>query len=186
MTVLALTASLIGVGLPAPAGAQVLTQDQALALAFPDVDEIQRHTAYLGEAQLERVGELAGSQVEVSSSVITYYLGVDDGTPVGVAYFDAHIVRTLDEVLMVVVGRDDRIRRIETVSFREPPEYGAPDGWLDLFDGRSLTPELSLKGEIPTLTGATLTAIAVTEAARRVLALHQVVAPFGGEDGGHP
>jgi hypothetical protein len=162
-----------------PAGAQVLTQDQALAMAFPDADDVIRRTAYLDDAQLQRMQELVGGQVEVGSTVATYYVAMEEGEPVGVAYFDAHIVRTLDEVLMIVVGRDHRIRRIETVSFREPPEYRAPEGWLDLFDGRALTPELSLKGDIPTMTGATLTAVAVTDAARRVLALHQVVAPFG-------
>jgi Na+-translocating ferredoxin:NAD+ oxidoreductase RnfG subunit len=168
----------------APVGAQVLTQEQALALAFPSVDEIQRRTAYLDEAQLTRIRELAGPQVEVASSVVTYYVGLEDGAPVGVAYFDAHIVRTLDEVLMVVVGSDDRVLRVETVSFREPPEYRAPDGWLDLFDGRALVPELSLRREIPTMTGATLTSVAVTNAVRRVLSLHAVVAPFGARGAG--
>ncbi len=161
-----------------PAGAQVLTQDQALALAFPDAQTVERRTAYLDEAQLERVRELAGGQVDVTSTIVNHYVALEGGRPVGVAYFDVHRVRTLDEVLMVVVGRDDRIRRIETVSFREPPEYAAPEGWLDLFQGRELDPDLSLKGEIPAMTGATLTAQAVTAAARRVLALHRVVAPL--------
>lgn len=169
-----------------PAGAQVLTQGQALAMAFPDADEIERRTAYLDEAQLERIGELAGAQVETSSTVVTYYVGVRDGVPVGVAYFDAHIVRTLDEVLMIVVGGDERIRRIETVSFREPPEYQAPEGWLDLFDDRALGPELSLKGDIPTMTGATLTSAAVTDAARRVLGLHRVLDPLERSGTGGP
>lgn len=162
----------------APAGAQVLTQDEALALAFPDADTVERRTAYLDEAQLARVGELAGDGVAAPPGIVTHYVAVRGGRPTGVAYFDAHRVRTLDEVLMVVVGDDGRIRRIETVSFREPPEYEAPDGWLELFGGRDLGPDLSLKGEIPTMTGATLTAEAVTDAARRVLALHRVVAPL--------
>lgn len=174
-------ALLLGTG--APAGAQILTQDEALSMAFPGADAVERRTAYLDEGQLAQIRELAGPQVDVSSAVVTYYVAVEAGEPTGVAYFDAHIVRTLDEVLMIVVGNDDRIRRIETVSFREPPEYKAPEGWLDLLEGRALTAELSLKGEIPTMTGATLTSMAVTEAARRVLALHRVVDPFGGGGG---
>ena len=162
----------------APLDAQVSPQDRALATAFPDAERVERRTAYLDDSQLDRVRELAGPQVEVSSTVVTYYVALVGGRPVGVAYFDAHVVRTLDEVLMVVVGADDRIRRLETVSFREPPEYEAPEGWLQLFVDRPLGPELSLKGEIPVMTGATLTANAVTAAARRVLALHRVVNPL--------
>ena len=161
------------------AQAQVLTQEQALAMAFPDADDVERRTAYLDEAQLEEARVLAGSSVEIESTVVTYYVGMKGGQASAVAYFDAHIVRTLDQVLMVVVGPDARIRRIETVSFREPPEYRAPEGWLELFHDRPLTSELSVRGDVPTLTGATLTALAVSDAARRVLALHQVVLPLG-------
>jgi hypothetical protein len=163
--------------LPAATAAQILTQDQALALAFPGA-ALERRTAFLGDAEIQRAAELAGPDVPVESAVVTYYVASDAGRPVGVAYFDAHRVRTLPQVLMVVVGPEGRVARVETVSFREPPEYRAPDGWLRQFDGRALGPALSLRGEIPALTGATLTAGSATRAARRVLALHAVIDPF--------
>ena len=162
---------------PLPGRAQHLTQDEALALAFPGAST-ERHTAYLGEAELARVRAFAGDDVEIEQSVVTYYVARSGGSPLGVAYFDAHRVRTEQEVLMVVVGGDDRVRRVETVSFREPPEYMAPERWLRLFDGRELSPELSVRRDIPNITGATLTSGAVTRAVRRVLALHQVIDPL--------
>lgn len=165
---------------PAPAAAQTLTQEEALRLAFPDADDVQRRIAYLDDAQLARASAIAGSEAEVESGVVTYYLATKGGTPLGVAYFDAHRVRTLPEVLMIVVGTDDRIRRIEVVRFSEPPEYAPPAGWLAQFPARALDAELSHKRGIANITGATLTARAVTSAARRVLALHQVIAPFAG------
>ena len=94
------------------------------------------------------------------------------------AYFHAHRVRTLPEVLMVVIGTDHRIRRIELLRFQEPPDYRPPQAWLDRFRGRALDRDLSTKGTIPTLTGATLTSSAVTGAARRLLAVHAVIGPF--------
>jgi len=163
---------------PLPGRAQSLTQDEALALAFPG-GAPERRTAYLTDEQLARARQLAGPDVEVESTVVTYYVARRGSEALGVAYFDAHRVRTLPEVLMVVVGTDHRIRRLETVAFREPPEYRAPVGWLRLFEGRPLASELSLRGDIPTMTGATLTSGAVTRAARRTLALHEVIAPLG-------
>ena len=48
-------------------------------------------------------------------------------------------------------------------------------------DGRpGLEEDLSLKREIPNLTGATLTAQAAVGATRRVLALHRVIRPLDG------
>lgn len=168
---------LAATALPSAAAGQTLTQDEALALAFPGA-ELERRTAFLDDARLARASELAGPGVDVESTVVTYYVARSRGEPVGVAYFDAHRVRTLPQVLMVVVGLDGRVARLETVSFREPPEYRAPNGWLRLFDGRALDDALSLRGEIPALTGATLTAGATTRATRRALALHQVIDPF--------
>jgi len=162
----------------APAAGQTLTQDEALALAFPDADRVERRTAYLDDAELARAAELAGPGVEVPSAVVTFYVAMRAGAPDGVAYFDAHRVRTLSEVLMVVVGADDRIRRLEVVSFREPPEYRPPAGWLGQLLDRPLEDALSLRGDIAGITGATLTALAVTRATRRALALHEVIDPF--------
>jgi hypothetical protein len=80
---------------------------------------------------------------------------------------------------MVVVGRDDRVRRVEVLRFAEPPEYRAPKAWLDQFRGKGLSPELSVRAGIANLTGASLTSRALVRAVRRVLAIHGVVRPFG-------
>lgn len=178
--------------LPAGARAQTfLTQEEALRLAFPEPAEVERRTAFLEEDELERARELAGSGVEIDQRVVTYYEGIRADSLLGLAYFDSHRVRTLPEVVMFVLEPDGTIRRIEVLKFTEPPEYAAPDRWLDQFPGLGLSDALSLKGEIVNLTGATLTARAVTRAARKVTALHRVIhgetaGDAGGEDAGRP
>ncbi len=160
-------------------GAAQLTQGEALRLAFPPPVAVERRTAFLSEADLAKAKALAGDEAEVTSRVVTYYVGVQDGRAVGAAYFDRHRVRTLDEVVMIVVVPGDRVERVELVEFREPPEYRAPAGWLKQFGGRKLDQDLSLRGSVAAITGATLTSRAVVRSLRRVLALHQVIAPFG-------
>lgn len=161
---------------PVPAAAQArLTQQQALRLAFPEPGSIERRTAFLSEDQLERARRLAGPGVEITGGIVTYYVGEREGQRTGVAYFDSHVVRSLREVLMVVVGPDGRIGRIEVMKFEEPPEYEAPDGWIDQIEGQALGDPLSLRKDIVNMTGATLTSQAMVAAARRVLALHQVI-----------
>ena len=166
---------------PATAAAQtLLTQDEALALAFPAPTEVERRSAYLTDGQLDRARTLAGDDVEIDQTVVTYSVGRRDGRYTGAAYFDVHRVRTKNEVVMIVVDPDHRIRRTDVLKFIEPPEYMAPDAWVEQLEGRRLDEALSVRGEIRTITGATLTARAMTEAARRVLALHAVIEPFGG------
>lgn len=165
------------VGGPGGLAAQ-LTQQEALTAAFPPPATVERRTAFLSPAQLDSVRAAAGPDAPVDQAVVTYYVAERDGRPIGVAYFDSHRVRTLNEVLMIVVQPDDHIRRIEVLRFAEPPEYHAGDAWLQQFEGRALTPELSLKGGIANMSGATLTSHAVTRAARRILALHSQIRPF--------
>jgi Na+-translocating ferredoxin:NAD+ oxidoreductase subunit G len=161
----------------AAAAQEVLTQDEALALAFPNATSIDRRTAFLTDAQLAAVRGAAGRDVDVSQQVITYYVGLAGDRILGYAYFDAHRVRTMPEVLMVTVTPDATVGRIEILSFSEPPEYRAPAGWLRQFPTRRLTPDLSVRRAIPNITGATLTSRAVTSAVRRILAVHQVIHP---------
>lgn len=166
--------------LAAEGEAQVLiTQEEALRLAFPEPAEIDRRTVFLDEREIEEVRRLADPAEVPDRAVITYYVGQTDSLPIGAAYFDAHRVRTLQEVLMVVVNRDGLVSRIEVLGFAEPPEYMAPEGWLALFRGRGIDRSTSTRGDIPVVTGATLTSHSVSAAVRRSLALHGVIRPFG-------
>ncbi len=166
-------------GRPLPAAAQAqLSLQEAVASAFPPPAVVERRTAFLSEEDLKAAQALAGPDAPVTQSVVTYYVAHREGAPLGVAYFDSHRVRTLNEVLMIVVLPDDRIGRIEVLRFAEPPEYHATGPWLEQFQAKGLNEDLSLKGSIRLMTGATLTSNATVRAARRVLALHQRIHPF--------
>lgn len=164
----------------AGAGQEVVTQREALRLAFPEPAEIERRTAFLDPSELARAREAAGGGVEIEGTLVTYYVGVRGDSAVGVAYFDAHPVRTLTEVLMVVVTPEGRVGRVEVLRFDEPGEYRPPEGWLSEMEGMELSSRLAPGRDVMNITGATLTSRAVTRAVRRVLALHRVIDPLAG------
>jgi hypothetical protein len=157
-------------------GRVFLTKEEALELAFPEC-EIERRTLFLTEEQREAAEELAG--FDVGKSVVYAYVATRDGAEVGTAWFDAHKVRSKKETLMVVVGTDHRIRRLELLAFAEPPEYVPNGKWYAQFVGKRLDADLDLERGIKGVTGATLTARATTRAARLILAVHEVVFPRG-------
>ena len=148
------------------------TTQQALALALPGA-EWTRKEYWLTEPQAQQVQELAGTALAGLWQVS--YEARGGGQLLGVAYLDTHRVRTLPETTLVVITPDGRIQRVEVLAFREPQEYLAREAWVRQFDGKRLDGQLSLKGAIRPLSGSTLTAHALTEAARRMLALHQVL-----------
>lgn len=148
------------------------TQDSALKSAFPGAT-IERQSHVLDDECKLRIASLSGSKV--ASRLVVAYRAMKDGEHVGTAYFDTHIVRTLPEVVMIVVGPDGKASRIEVLSFGEPREYLAPSAWIAQLANKPLTPELELKRSVRGITGASLTARAMTDAVRRVLATHAVL-----------
>jgi hypothetical protein len=157
---------------PVASGASLPTQAEALSLAFPGA-LTQRREVFLTPEQVAKVKSLAGT--EPKSRFVVAYEAKKDGALVGVAFFDTHVVRTQPETAMVALSPKGTVLRIEVIDFHEPQDYRAPAAWIRQFDGKSLSPALSLKGEIHPLSGASLTATALTDAARRALALWQLV-----------
>jgi electron transport complex protein RnfG len=152
-----------------------LTKEEALRLAFPGA-AVTRSTAFLTEAQRVEAKKLSGDP-ELPAALAACYTAVKDGQTIGTAYFDAHLVRTLPETIMVVVDPRGAIARIEVLSFDEPEDYLPRSSWYAQFEGKPLNDEMSLTRGIRPVAGATLTARATTDAARRVLALHRVLHP---------
>lgn len=151
-------------------------REEALKLAFPGAS-FTRKEFFLTEAQGARVKQL--SQRDLPGLWWIAYEAVKDGKPVGVAFFDTHRVRTLNETAMVAIANDGRILRVEVIQFHEPQEYMAKEAWKQQLAGHRLDDELSLKRGIRPLGGATLTANALTDASRRCLGLWQVL--YGGQ-----
>jgi Na+-translocating ferredoxin:NAD+ oxidoreductase RnfG subunit len=159
------------------AGARVLmTQDEALKTAFPPPQTYERKTLYLDDAQAARAAREAGAPVE--ERVVLYYVGSEGGHVTGYAYFDTHLVRTLPETVLIRLRPDGTITAIDIVAFDEPDEYRTTPRWLQQFQGQGGAGAEDLGGKIRSLSGATLSARAVTDAAKRIVALHRLyVAP---------
>ena len=168
-----MTLAFVVCGSGALEGKVFLSQEEALRLAFPGAS-VERRTVFLTEAECEDVSRLAGGPKP--TSLQAYYVAKKEGRVVGSAYFDVHVVRTQNEVLMVVVKPDGSVGRLEVLSFSEPEDYLPRPNWYAQFPGKTLSEELSEKRAIRPVTGATLTVRATTEAVRRVLVLHRLLA----------
>jgi len=150
-----------------------MTQQQALASAFPAAAKVTRQTFFLTKQQLDDARRESG--VMFTGQMVIRYIATVDDKVLGYAYFDTHLVRTFPESVLIVVTPDGRVNRIEILSFDEPTEYFPKRRWIDQIAGRKLDSELSLNRAIRPLSGASLTAQAIVNASRKVLALHHVI-----------
>ncbi len=147
--------------------------DTALAKAYPGA-VIERVTCVLTDAQRKKVGKLSGQDAYPRKTTFAY-VAKKDGKVIGTAFFDSHVVRTKRETVMLMVKPDGTVAGIETLAFREPPEFIAQPAFYASLKGRGQGRALQLGRGLDGTTGATLTCAAVAKASRRVLGLHEVL-----------
>ena len=168
---LLLTLSLILPGLAW--GGALMSKEDALKLAFPEADRVETVNLFLTEDQLAQVKQRTG--VILDSPIATFYVGKKGQAITGYAAIEAATVRTLPETVMVVLDSDGSVRFAEILAFFEPPEYMPPKRWLEQFRKARLSPTLRVGGDIHAITGATLSAQAITRQVRKTTALCEIL-----------
>ena len=155
-----------------PEAVVLYAKNEALQLIFPEADSIEPQAVFLTAQQAARVEELARSPLE--SQLLTVHVGRKGNETLGYAFLDIHVVRTQPEALFVVLTPQGNVDSVLIVAFHEPLEYMPSDRWQAQFPGKTLTPDLQVKRAIAPISGATLSAHAMTDAVRRALAVYQV------------
>ena len=151
---------------------RVISRDEALTQAFAGA-AIASERIFLTADQADRIADLGGA--ELQTRIYARYVATRDGTVIGRAYVDTHVVRTKRESLLVSLEADGRVRRIDVTAFLEPREYLAPEAWRRQYYGQGLGTDLAVGRSIRPMAGATLTTEAVQDAVRKILALDQVL-----------
>ena len=147
-------------------------KNEALQLIFPEADSIEPEAVFLTAEQAAHVEELARTPLE--SQLLTVHVGRKGDETLGYAFLDIHTVRTQPEALFVVLTPQGVVDSVLIVAFHEPQEYMPSDRWQRQFPGKTLTPDLQVRRGIAPISGATLSAHAMTDAVRRALAVYQV------------
>jgi hypothetical protein len=148
-------------------------RDEAMSLAFPDAERVEARDFFLTAAQRAAIEEAAKSKVE--SDLLTVYVGHRNGSISGYAVLDTHVVRTLPETFLIVLGVDGHVRAMHVLAFYEPTEYMPNEQWLRQFHEQRDPKRLRVGREVAAITGSTLTSHAVTAAVRRALAIYDVL-----------
>jgi hypothetical protein len=147
-------------------------QEEALRLAFPQAEKIERQTLFLTDEQVAEIQKSARAKVE--SKIVIYYCATRGEKFLGFVFFETMIVRTKPATIMAVINPDSTLHMVEILAFHEPRDYLPAPRWLTLFRSRTLNAALWPKRDIHHISGATLSVQAITLAVRRLLATHIV------------
>ena len=171
----AATAAVIVMVTAAPALAQH-TREKALEAVYPGA-VIRAEQIFLTPAQQKQV--LQTADTDVPTAHYARYVATRDGKVVGYAYIDTHTVRTKRESLLISLDASGGVLRVDVTAFLEPLEYRASEAWLRQYRDKAPGDDLAVNRAIRPIAGATLTARAVNDAVRRVLAIDAVLRAGG-------
>jgi Na+-translocating ferredoxin:NAD+ oxidoreductase RnfG subunit len=149
-----------------------MNRDEALDLAFPGADRIDKREVFLTEKQAQEIESLSKSKLPTRLYIV--YEGFKGDMSLGYAIIDTHTLRTKTETVMFVINPDGTLRQAEILAFFEPPEYMPGSNWIALFYGKSIRDPLKPGRDIPNITGATITSNSLAQTVRQVLALARV------------
>lgn len=155
--------------------AQVLGDPVALTQRSFNAKSVETRNTILSDAQVAELSKL--SMQKIDSKLHRIYLAKNGEKTVGYGVLMNQKVRTKTAIALYLIGMDSKIKSIEIVAFNEPIEYLPSATWLNVFDNKSSANTLKLNQDIPTTTGATLSARAITDGARAALALLEIVKP---------
>jgi len=144
--------------------------DALLKTNYDDVNiNIEKKSLILSKEEAKEIQEFASTKVH--SKIIRYYAVSKDSQPLGSAILLKQKIRTKNAAILYMVDANQTMMGIEIVSFKEPSEYKPNDEWKKIFVGKTAEDILITGKDIPTISGATLSARAISDAARLALAI---------------
>ncbi|MFA6144105.1 MAG: FMN-binding protein [Sulfurimonas sp.] len=160
---------------PLLAFAQVLGDPVALTQRAFSAKSVEQQNIILSQAQVQQL--MKASQQPIETKLYRVYSAKNDSKTVGYGVLLNKKVRTKTAIALYLIDMSGKIKSIEIVAFNEPIEYLPTKTWLDGFDNKSSANTLKLNQDIPTTTGATLSARAITDGARIALSLIEIAKP---------
>ena len=148
-----------------------LTKKEALKIAFPGADTIDKERKWLTDEQKTAIAKL--SLLEIREIRFTFYVGKKDGKPMGYMLIDHIIGKSFPITFMTVLNVDGTVRDVEILVYREPRGWEVRfPSFMSQFFGMNAQSDFR---DINSITGATLSVRAITKGVKKAVAAYKVL-----------
>jgi len=111
------------------------------------------------------------ARVKLETKIYRIFTAKKDEKVLGYGVLINKKVRSKNAVVLYFIA-DNTLKSIEIVAFNEPREYIPTKKWNSQFEGIKTDTKLELNRDIPSISGATLSARSVTDGSRVAFALY--------------
>ena len=149
------------------------TIDAAIHASFPSSTKMEKHSLILTAKQFSQIQKKAKAKVD--TKVYRYYTLSHKGLTTGYAILEFRKVRTKKATIIYGFDMKGTLKFTEILAFGEAPEWIPSKTWMSQFQNKSTKAALHIGKDIPTISGATLSARCVSEGARVARAIYEIV-----------
>ncbi|CAA6801994.1 MAG: Unknown protein [uncultured Sulfurovum sp.] len=142
---------------------------EIFADAFGKSATVLQKNILLTNSEKTRLQKMAKAKID--SSKMRFYVAKEGQNVKGYGVLLTQRIRTKKATILYVIAKDESIQSIEILSFKEPSEYKPNSTWLEVFHGKVNDKNLFVNKDIPMISGATMSARALSDAARIALAI---------------
>ena len=157
-----------------PLNAKMITSPiDAMILSFGEKTKVTKKNIMLTSAQAKAVSKDA--KAKLKSKIFRVFTATKNEKIVGYGVLVSKKVRSKNAVILYIISKDSIIKSIEIIAFNEPTEYIPSKTWIAQFDNVSADKRFVVGKDIPTITGATMSARSIVDGSRIALAIYNEI-----------
>lgn len=154
--------------------AQVLiSPHDAIKSTYPESTSIEKKNYILSKSNASTISKAA--KTKLSSKIFKVYKALKGDNVIAYGILINKKVRSKNAVVMYLIDVNSTLNNIEIIAFNEPLEYIPSKTWKSQFQNIPTTQMLRVSKEIPTITGATLSARSITNSSRLAFAFYNEI-----------
>lgn len=112
------------------------------------------------------------SNVKLESNIFKVFKAEQNGKIIGYGILINKKIRSKNGVVLYLISTDSVLKGMEVIAFNEPMEYIPSKKWISQFENVKTQTPLNLSKDIPTITGATLSAKSFVDGSKIAFALY--------------
>lgn len=147
--------------------------DDVIKSSFTGVSTIDPKQIILTKKQFSQVQSRA--KAAVRTKIYRYYDIKSSTKRLGYAVLISRKVRAKKATVLYAFDNSGTLKFTEIMAFAEPPEYIPGKTWMSQLQNQNESTTLTVGKDIPTISGATLSARSITEGARVARAIYEIV-----------
>lgn len=151
----------------------IVSPYDVMKASYGETSEISKKNILLRVEQAKKVSKSA--QAKLESKIFRVFKATKDNKLLGYGILVSRIMRTKNVVVLYVISKDSILTSMEIIAFNEPIEYTPSKTWIKQFENISTDKRLIVSKDVPTITGATLSARSIVDGSRVAFAFYEEV-----------